>query len=297
MKTIAYASPYVPPEWIAAHGLEPLRLQPDGPPRDGPVLPTAGVCPYMRAFANQAASAPGIAGIVFTTVCDQMRRGCEQMHPSGAPVFCFNVPSTWRTDSALQLYMDELDRLGIFLVRHGGSHPEKTTLSHTLHECATPPPPDRPTLPGAVPVALTGGPRTKLDSTLCDLVEELGGTIVMDASEQGLLGRAPSFDSSLIDAAPLRALADAYLRRLPGVSRRPNTSLHTWLDERITDSGAHGVILLRHLWCDLWHGEVARIRDALSVPLLDIDLDGEDPVPRNRTRIEAFIEGLRSCRR
>ena len=33
MKTIAYSSPFVPAEWIAAHGLRPqrLRLRPRGP--------------------------------------------------------------------------------------------------------------------------------------------------------------------------------------------------------------------------------------------------------------------------
>ncbi len=252
----------------------------------------------MRAFANQAVSTPGLAGIIFTTVCDQMRRGCERIPTADPPAFCFNVPATWQTDAALQLYIDELARLGDFLVQLGGRHPDKTTLVHTLHRCIEPPSPEQPTTaPAGIPIALTGGPRTMLDSSLCDLVEELGGTIVLDASEQGLLGRPPSFDKSLAETDPMRALADAYLRRLPGVSRRPNTPLHTWLAERIMESRARGVILLRQLWCDLWHGEVARIRDALAIPLLDIDLDGEDPIPRNHTRVEAFIEGLRSCQR
>ena len=44
-------------------------------------------------------------------------------------------------------------------------------------------------------------------------------------------------------------------------------------------------ILLRQVWCDLWHAEVKRLRDWLDLPLLDLDLNGDDPVARNRTRV------------
>ena len=30
MKTIGYTCPFVPPGWIVAHGLTPIRLVPDG---------------------------------------------------------------------------------------------------------------------------------------------------------------------------------------------------------------------------------------------------------------------------
>ncbi len=303
MKTIAYTSPCVPPEWISAHGLTPLRLQPHGPPQDGPIPPTAGVCPYMRAFANQVANAPALAGIVFTSVCDQMRRGHERVTALETPTFCFNMPSTWQTEPALELYMAELLRLSRFLVRSGGTEPDDKLLSTSIcshHELASvfsvqSPLPSSP--PGRdqalVPLALTGGPRTQLDDGLLAFIETQGGHIVLDASENGLLGHPSSFDMDLVQSDPRRALADAYLRRLPSVSRRPNNALHPWLKKQVTHSGAAGVILFRYLWCDLWHAEVARLRETLAVPLLDIDLDGEHPIPRNRTRLQAFIEGLR----
>ncbi len=293
MKTVAYTSPYVPAEWIAAHGLTPLRLHPDGPPQDGPVPPTAGVCPYMRAFANQVAGDHALAGIIFSTVCDQMRRGYEQVGAGKPPAFCFNMPATWQTESAVGLYMDEMRRLGRFLVSLGGHEPGDDALSRTIRS-ANPLPPSLPSASAdEVPLAITGGPRTQLDAGLLRFIEDHGGRIVLDASESGLLGHPPSLDMTLAETDPRRALADAYLRRLPSVSRRPNSSLHQWLSKHVSQSGAAGVILLRYLWCDLWHAEVARLRDALSVPLLDVDLDGEDPIPRNRTRLQAFIEGLR----
>ena len=54
-----------------------------------------------------------------------------------------------------------------------------------------------------------------------------------------------------------------------------------------------GVILVRCVWCDLWHAEIHRLREWLAVPLLDMDLDGEDPVNRCTTRIQAFLEAFR----
>jgi benzoyl-CoA reductase/2-hydroxyglutaryl-CoA dehydratase subunit BcrC/BadD/HgdB len=38
--------------------------------------------------------------------------------------------------------------------------------------------------------------------------------------------------------------------------------------------------------------EVQRLRELLSVPVLDIDLNGEDAPVRFSTRIQAFIENL-----
>ena len=53
-----------------------------------------------------------------------------------------------------------------------------------------------------------------------------------------------------------------------------------------------GVIFIRNLWCDLWHGERTRLQEWLDLPLLDVDLNGEAPSSRNRTRIHAFMESL-----
>jgi benzoyl-CoA reductase/2-hydroxyglutaryl-CoA dehydratase subunit BcrC/BadD/HgdB len=300
MNTIAYASPYIPAEWIAAHGLHPLRLQPEGPASNGPIPPTSGICPYMRTFINQAIKAPNISAIVLTTVCDQMRRGYDLIHQSDMPTFCFNVPSTWQTESALHLYQSELDRFSRFLVSLGGTCPNDSQLAtamqdthakrqqtlHLQHVSQIP--------PNTIPVAITGGPRTKLDNNLLSLITKSGGSIVLDATEQGLLGTPPLFDLSHVLDNPRRELVKAYHQQIPGVSKRPNDPLHTWLAERISNSKAAGVILLRYLWCDLWHAEVTRIRAAIDVPLLDVDLDGEDPIPRNQTRIQAFIESLQA---
>ena len=171
MKTVVYSSPFVPAEWIAAHGVRPRRIRPDpaaaSPSPYGPVLgagPIMGVCPYARAFMGEVLSAPAAGAAVFTTTCDQMRRAAEwagrACHPGtatsravaggaapwhgppkagrlasrggGPPVFLMNVPATWQTPAAARLYRDELRRLGRFLVHLGGTAPSRDRLAETL---------------------------------------------------------------------------------------------------------------------------------------------------------------------
>jgi benzoyl-CoA reductase/2-hydroxyglutaryl-CoA dehydratase subunit BcrC/BadD/HgdB len=136
MPTIHYVSPFVPAEWIAAHGFTPVRLFPleAGP---GPLLgPLEGLCPYARAFANACgaersascqlaprnltgcATKAAPAAVVVATTCDQMRRVSEWLARDGLPpLFTLNVPATWKTSGAQRMYLDELKRLGRFLVR------------------------------------------------------------------------------------------------------------------------------------------------------------------------------------
>jgi len=122
----------VPAEWIAAHGLRPHRLIPT-PIEGASTIPRIeGLCPYARAFANDAARAE-VTGIVVTTACDQMRRIFDLLvRQVEVPVFLLNVPSTWQTVAAQRLYLDELKRLGRFLVRLGGREPGKEGLARIM---------------------------------------------------------------------------------------------------------------------------------------------------------------------
>jgi benzoyl-CoA reductase/2-hydroxyglutaryl-CoA dehydratase subunit BcrC/BadD/HgdB len=131
MKSVVYSSPFVPAEWIAAHGVRPMRLRPDPAaalPSTGPLM---GVCPYARAFTSEAGTSAG--AVIFTTTCDQMRRAAEWLSLEGTtPVFLMNVPATWQTPAAARLYRDELQRLGRFLVALGGAEPSRDRLAATM---------------------------------------------------------------------------------------------------------------------------------------------------------------------
>ena len=294
MKNVLYTCPFVPPEWIAAHGLEPMRITP-APPRQGM---SAGVCPFAAAFIHTAAATPA-SGIIATTVCDQMRRSVEIIESQcDTPVFLMNVPATWRSDSAMKLYRDELARLGRFLAALGGTEPAPERLSEMmLHydslRAKIRTAGENPK-PKGVPLILAGGPLRSTDSEIFDLIEQAGGTVVLDATASGEMTLPARFDQERLAGDPQGELAGAYFARIPHAMRRPNNQLHEYLNREIIARGARGLIYRRYQWCDTWHAELGRLKDSLPAPVLDL-VAGDDESDRAYmlTRIQAFVEMLK----
>jgi benzoyl-CoA reductase/2-hydroxyglutaryl-CoA dehydratase subunit BcrC/BadD/HgdB len=132
MNAIAYCHPFVPPEWIAAHGLRPKWL----PCRAGDepaVSVRRGVCPVAAGLMDAFAGEPPADAVVLTTTCDQIRYAAAVMqHQDKLPVFLLHVPRTWQTPGARAYYRDELSRLGRFLVGCGGREPRDDMLTRTV---------------------------------------------------------------------------------------------------------------------------------------------------------------------
>jgi benzoyl-CoA reductase/2-hydroxyglutaryl-CoA dehydratase subunit BcrC/BadD/HgdB len=326
MKAVGYSSPFVPAEWIAAHGLLPQRLR----LRPTEKL-TRGVCPYAGALLDAALgpASHAVSALVLTTACDQMRYAAAMLEQRGThPIFLLNVPSTWQTPAARRLYSDELRRLGRFLVGLGGNAPSiadlsrimldfARTRSHSLVQnknsrgptargepscwgdsCTVAPDGGSttatPTAPG-IPLAILGGPLLETDGEFFGLVERAGGCIVLDATEGGERTLPRPFDPARVASNPLEELADAYFDGIPDAFRRPNTKLYEWLGRELTARQVRGIILWRYLWCDLWHGESHRLKQWSPTPVLEIDVGPDDLSAPNRVqgRIEAFLEMLK----
>jgi benzoyl-CoA reductase/2-hydroxyglutaryl-CoA dehydratase subunit BcrC/BadD/HgdB len=326
MKTVLYSSPFIPPEWVAAHGLRPERVIPRAAPQTTSLEVPTGICTFARAFVRSVVEDADAAAVVVTTMCDQMRRVPEILtRERDVPVFLMNVPTTWQTPGAHDLYRSELVRLGRFLVGLGGRSPSDDVLARVMmdydgrraslrsmrarlspgcyseaiavfpgdvanrQDPATAGPHD-----GSVPLALVGGPLLQEDFAIFDHAERVGGQIVLDATETGERCLPDVFDSRRVRLEPLTELTRAYFGTIPDASRRPNDRLYEWLREEIRKRGVRGVIYRRHVWCDLWHAELHRLRESLGVPVLD--LDGSDDAAtapaRLRGRIEAFLEML-----
>lgn len=331
MTDVLYTCPFVPPEWIEAHGLRPRRLVPRQAVHGGLVEATEGLCPFARAMVNTVAAREDDAAVVFTTACDQMRRAAELfgLRCPDRPAFVLNVPATWQTPAARRLYADELGRLGEFLTGLGGAAPTEERLAEILlayddarrgtgilparsaavsaeRPRGVPPLEDEgatgkksagpmgetPT-PRPVPLAIVGGPLLAGQIEALDLIERLGGRIVLDATEGGEMSQPAPLDPGRTAAEPLAALVDAYFA-IPHAMRRPDSTLHEYLTRELTARGVRGVLLHRQLWCDLWHGQLARIRGRTDLPVLDIDVADEDTdFGRQAGRIQAFMETIR----
>lgn len=361
MTGVAYASPWVPAEWIAAHGLQPdwMRLAPAGATAAGE---RRGVCPYASALVEAVASGVPSHGLVLATTCDQMRYAAAVLQREARlPVFLMNVPSTC-DDAARELYCEELARLGSFLESLGGRRPSDEQLADVVFEygraraavldarqhlsaretakamlslrrgeirrvraCTHA---NREKAPGAsgstqstttepracvqsthptrcggetdgIRLALLGGPLAEDDFELLDLVESAGGRIVLDASEGGERTLPATPDVDLLREDPLAELARIYFDAIPDCFRRPNDALYGWLAGMLVGRQVRGILFRRYVWCDLWHAELARLRERSPVPVLELDVGNGDHGGLGRTtaRVEAFLEMLAGCER
>jgi len=328
MKTIIYTCPYVPAEWVAAHGLRASRLLLDHADSASALTRTEGVCPFVRSFIGEVTKNTLAAGVIVTTVCDQMRRAFDILvRKCNLPAFLMNVPNTWQNLESQKLYIDELKRLSRFLTRLGGKSPSNDTLAKIMLEYNTVRAsilaardylsarqyaesiaalgrdgPDKtldyvmaaePVI-GGIRLAIIGGPLMKQDFDLFDMIEQSGGRIVLDATETGERGLCGPFDRRRLRDEPLMELADAYFGGIRDASRRPNSELYKWLQRKLASRQVRGIIFRRYLWCDMWHAELRRLKDFSDLPVLDIDTAGDNDMERQRTenRIRAFMEML-----
>jgi benzoyl-CoA reductase/2-hydroxyglutaryl-CoA dehydratase subunit BcrC/BadD/HgdB len=324
MRKIVYTCPYVPVEWVRAHGLEVMRLMPKCSGREGDVSEREGMCPFAAAFAEEAIKHKEEWAIVVTTGCDQMRRVFDLIYAEfGSACFLMNVPSTWEQRSAKKLYEDELKRLGRFLVGLGGEAVSNEKLSGVMEEYNK----KRKELRNSrgrlnsraysemiagfycngeieftksssrgddgIALAVTGGPMVAKDFELFDIIEKAGGHVELDATETGERGMCGMFDVDRSRDDALGELVRAYFDEIVEVWQRPNVRLYEWLKRKLVERKVRGLIVRRYVWCDMWHGEVHRLKEELDIPVIDIDVSGQaGAYERAKSRIEAFVEML-----
>jgi benzoyl-CoA reductase/2-hydroxyglutaryl-CoA dehydratase subunit BcrC/BadD/HgdB len=144
-------------------------------------------------------------------------------------------------------------------------------------------------------LALVGGPMSQGDYELLTAVEAAGARFVLDATEAGERTLPAHLDMDRLNADPREELVRIYFDSIPAVFQRPNDRLFAWLREQVAQRGVRGILVRRYVWCDHWHAELSRLREELSVPVLDWDGAGNDPRAQAGAlgRMEAFLEILR----
>lgn len=323
MNKVAYASPFVPVEWIAAHRLDPVwmhRLVKTTLPSS---LARRGVCHYADAVVEQVLWGSEVAAVVLTTGCDQMRYAAAYLQQAcTVPIFLFNIPSTWVGKAVAAFYREELLRLGRFLESLGGRAPRKGELQASMRRYDAAREMARRRWPGVgaghdmapeeygrwlaalrdrgeawprseedftspssrVPLALVGGPLLESDLVLFEWVAEAGGRVVLDASEWGERTLPAAVDENQLEADALGELVRVYFEKIPDVFRRPNTRLYEWLERELKARGVRGILFWRRLSCDLWHAELEPMRQRSSVPLLDMEAVDTGALAAARTK-------------
>jgi hypothetical protein len=243
-------SPWVPPEWIKAHGLEPRGVWLAKDFACEPLSLAAGVCAFANA-AVRLAERESQSAVIFTTHCDQLRRGFDSVGGvAPARLFLFNLPVTWQTPVAERIFTDELRRLGRFLIELGGHAPATGELAervahysearqrllaaaawcparayaeavarfHLDGSVQLPSEAGERGAPGAgsVPLALVGGPLPQSQMPLLDAIEKAGGRVVLNATEAGERSLWPA---SLLDPEEAAAAAPEGAALLPWLAR------------------------------------------------------------------------------
>lgn len=329
-------SPWIPAEWIRAHGhsgtgFQPVQLEIEANMTGRmPVPLQAGVCAFAERLVRFAEAQPDSA-VIFSTACDQMRRGFDTAMLHGQPrVFLFNLPATWQTPAAKEMFRAELKRLGQFLLTVGGHAPSLERLrqemlqSGAARKCLlesapassprgfaeavarfhwdgtfSPPPPAAPA--NQIPLALVGGPFLAPHWKLLDEIEAVGGRIVLNATKTGERSLSPSFELEshgdegvAATGNPFDALVHGYCDNIVAVFQRPNTRLYSWLKPRLASRQVRGIVLWHFTGCDLWRAEAQTLRETFGLPVLLLEA-GSEPgnAPRELTRLQAFVEMLK----
>jgi benzoyl-CoA reductase/2-hydroxyglutaryl-CoA dehydratase subunit BcrC/BadD/HgdB len=320
---------HVPREIADALGLSAARMVPPGTVASesrGEALSGAGACAWCKSgLGSEEADRPWIGA----ATCDQMRRALELAgRTAGRDALVIHAPKT-RTPEAEDYFVGEIRWLAGALEKEAGCRlePERLRRAITVRNgirsrirllrdsatgadfsalvylearlpagemevllAAPDPVPRRPT---GIPALLAGSPITPAEWGWLDELEELGLSVVADATCTG--DRAVDFTvEAPADEDPIESLARGYFRRPPCPFVRPNDAFYDYAADLARRRGARAVVWRSLRGCDIHALERPRAERLLGLPLLALDTScGEAGSLRVRTRVEAFIEGLR----
>ena len=320
---VFYSSPWVPAEWIEAHGLQPCGVWFAEDLGWGALPLSAGVCAFSEAVLRFAETHHD-AAVIFTTACDQMRRSFDAFAGSQpARAFLFNLPATWQSPVALRIFRAEVERLGRFLQAHGGHAPTAKNLAQIIERrsqsrkqsagigaalfrpaiCRS----HRPVSlgrfsPRARPSAGAGFPRHSARHCRRAVDGVAAGFAGLDRSrrhtdraERHRVRRTQPVAS--VPAGRIRVTIPSarsrggYFENCVDVFQRPNTRLYSWLGERLTARDVRGIVLWVHTGCDLWRAEAQTLRETFRLPVLLLEAEEvSGGSPREAGRIQAFVE-------
>lgn len=285
MMPVWYNCAFVPAELIAACGLPPRRF--DAEAADFCAAQTEGICFAVETFLTGLKKQTSPYAVIFTTLCDQMRRAYDLYQANGGNNgFLLNVPVTTGPD-VVSLFAEELRQMEQFLGRLSGHAAQFDTINTDapLSKLSEPQQNNR------AKIALIGGPVSACQ--LAALEHSLGdrGTIVLNAAENAVGQFRRPLNPQAMKNDPHLELAAAYLQTTPSMRIRPGHLFYAWLETQLQTTAVDGILLLRHPFCDHWRGVEYQLRQRPLPPVLAIEWNGS-PQAAAISRLEAFLEML-----
>lgn len=285
MMSVWYNCPFVPAELIAACGLRPHRFDADA--GDFCAAQTEGICFAVEAFlAGLKKQTPPYA-VIFTTLCDQMRRAFDLYQANGGKNgFLLNVPVTTGPD-AISLFAEEIRQMEQFLHHLSGHSAQFDTINTDAPFSKY----IKSQQHGRARIALIGGP--VFACQLAALEHSLGnrGVIVLNAAENAVGQFRRPLNPEAMKTDPYLELAAAYLQTTPSIRTRPGHLFYQWLETQLQTTAVDGIILIRHPFCDHWRGVEYQLRQRPLPSVLAIEWN-DSPQAAALSRLEAFLEML-----
>jgi benzoyl-CoA reductase/2-hydroxyglutaryl-CoA dehydratase subunit BcrC/BadD/HgdB len=324
-QAVSCTSPWIPAEWLKAHGFVPRGLWSTAASVRS-AWQAQGVCAFAQSCLDAVEARPDSL-FIFDSSCDQMRRSHDTREAHRERTFLFNLPATWRTPVARQMFRAELERLSRWLVSRGGQMAEREAvldiiaqyragrgqLLRAVESCSArqfveavaqfhadgsvrlPPNPAQP--PGArIPLALLGAHLPAGHWELLDAIEHQGGRIALNATDSGERTLLDSEETASPAGAddPAEILTRRFIASSREVFQRPNTRFYHWVEEQIRLRRIRGIVLWTQVNCDLWRAEAQSMKEVFCRPLCLLEEDNVTGCsPRNLSRIQAFLEQLR----
>lgn len=145
-------------------------------------------------------------------------------------------------------------------------------------------------------ILLTGSTLAMGDHVVLDLIEEAGGTVIMEDFAEGI---KPYWTNVKTTGDAMDALADAYfMDRVVPAWFRPGVERQKHLIQIIRDFNASGVIWYQLMYREAYKlesyyfPEILKKETGLSMLTLESDYDPSE-TGQIRTRIETYIDGIR----
>ncbi|WP_236782747.1 2-hydroxyacyl-CoA dehydratase family protein [Anaerohalosphaera lusitana] len=277
---VGYTSGYVPVELIEAAGHEAKFVRPSMAGGAECLRLREGMCPYAAGTVASLLGRDDLDAFVGAGTCDQVRRCFEAMRDEfGGEMFVLNVPVT-RGTASQGMFGAEVERLERFLKELKDSTNDDEVLEDGRDEQRT----RFEDGSGELVLGVIGAPIAAEGLML----GEIAGARLVDMMGPVRLGEFGGCESDM------DGLVRKYFVEVLDIRQRSNAGWYEWLREWSGSGAVDGLILHRYTWCDLWHGELGRIKEAAGVAVIDLEINeaGSYASANTVTRLNAFGEML-----
>jgi len=182
------------------------------------------------------------------------------------------------------------------MLNHASMLLDKTVFVEELESLADELKSNAPNAQNGPRILLTGSTLAMGDNVVLDLIEEAGGTVVIEDFAEGI---KPYWTNVKSTGDPMDALAEAYfMDRIVPAWFRPGIERQKHLIQMVSDFDVSGVIWYQLMYREAYKlesyyfPEILKKETGLSMLTLESDYDLSE-TGQIRTRIETYIDGIR----